>query len=125
MKVVLVDDATELRNLVRDLLADVPGLEIAGEAGDVPEALELVRTLRPDVVLLDISLPSGSGIDVLRQAKQLQPAPVVIMLTNMHLPQYRVACANAGADHFFEKTTGLPEMRELLMELAGRHHQGN
>jgi DNA-binding NarL/FixJ family response regulator len=124
MKVVLVDDATELRNLVRDLLADVPGLEIAGEAGDVPEALELVRTLRPDVVLLDISLPSGSGIDVLRQAKQLQPAPVVIMLTGLRTPEYRAACANAGADHFFEKTTGLPELYRTLEELAGTQATG-
>jgi DNA-binding NarL/FixJ family response regulator len=125
MKVVLVDDATELRNLLKDLLADVPGLEITGEAGDVPEALELVRTLRPDVVILDISLPSGSGIEVLRQAKRLQPAPVVIMLTALRTPEYRTAWTNAGADHFFEKTTGLPEMHRTLKELARRFHRGS
>jgi chemotaxis response regulator CheB len=86
MKLLIVDDRAEMGILLRDLLADVPGLEIAGEAGDVPEALELVRTLRPDVVLL--------------------------------------ACANAGADHFFEKTTGLPELYRTLEELAGTQATG-
>lgn len=118
MKVVLVDDSTELRNLVRDLLADVPGLEIAGEAGDAPEAVELVNILRPDVVILDIRLSSGSGIEVLREIKQMQPAPIVIMLTSLGHPAYRPAALAAGADYFFEKTTGLLEMHRTLKELT-------
>ena len=125
MKIVLVDDATELRHLVKDLLADVPGLEIAGEAGDVLEAVELITALHPDVVILDISLPSGSGIEVLRRIKQLQPAPVVIMLTGLRTAEYRKACANAGADYFFEKTTDLAPLYRTMNELARRFHPGN
>ena len=123
MKVALVDDSTELRNLVRDLLADVPGLEIAGEAGDVLEAVELITALHPDVVILDINLPSGNGIEVLRRIKQLQPAPIVVMLTGLRTVEYRTACANAGADYFFEKTTDLAPLYRAMNELARRFHQ--
>jgi len=125
MKVALVDDSTELRNLVRDLLADVPGLEIAGEAGDVLEAVELITALHPDVVILDINLPSGNGIEVLRRIKQLQPAPIVVMLTGLRTVEYRTACANAGADYFFEKTTDLAPLYRTMNELARRFHQGS
>jgi DNA-binding NarL/FixJ family response regulator len=118
MKLLLVDDSVDMWILLRDLLADVPGLEIAGEAGDVPEALELVRTLRPDVVILDIHLTGGSGITVLREIKRMRPVPVVIMLTSLGHPAYRPAALEAGADYFFEKTTGLPEMHRTLKELA-------
>lgn len=118
MTFVLVDDSTEIRNLVRDLLADVPGLEIVGEAGTAPEAVELVTALRPDVVILDINLHGGNGIKVLRQIKQLQKPPCVVMLTGLREPEYRIACTNAGADYFFEKTTGLPEMYDLLKTLC-------
>jgi DNA-binding NarL/FixJ family response regulator len=125
MKLLFVEDNAEMSVLLRDLLSEVPGLEIAGEAGDVPEAIELVRTLRPDVVIVDIGLPSGSGVTVLREAKQMQPVPVVIMLSSLRAPEYRAACRKAGADHFFEKTTGLPELYRTLEELAGTSASGD
>ena len=118
MKLLLVDDSVDIWILLKDLLADVPGLEIAGEAGDVSEAVELARTLQPDVVILDIHLTGGSGIEVLHKIKQMQPAPVVIMLTSLSHPAYRPAALEAGADYFFEKTTGLLEMHRTLKELA-------
>jgi DNA-binding NarL/FixJ family response regulator len=118
MKLLLVDDSVDIWILLKDLLADVPGLEIAGEAGDVSEAVELVTTLHPDVVILDIHLTGGSGIEVLRRVKQMQPAPVVVMLTSLSHPAYRPAALAAGAEYFFEKTTGLPEMHRMLKELA-------
>jgi DNA-binding NarL/FixJ family response regulator len=117
MKLLLVDDSAELRALLKDLLADVPGLEIAGEAGDAPDAVALADALRPDAVVLDIRLPGGSGIEVLRRIKQLQPAPVVIMLTSLADPAYQPAALAAGADYFFEKATGLLEMYSALNRL--------
>jgi DNA-binding NarL/FixJ family response regulator len=120
MKVVLVDDSIELRNLVKDLLADVPALEIAGEAGDAPEAIDLITALRPDAVILDISLPSGSGIGVLRRIKQLQPAPLVIVLTGLGTPEYRIACENAGADYYFDKTSDLDALHMAMIDMSGR-----
>ena len=125
MKLLLVDDSVDIWILLKDLLADVPGLEIAGEAGDVSEAVELARTLQPDVVILDIHLTGGSGIEVLHKIKQMQPAPIVVMLTGLRTVEYRTACANAGADYFFEKTTDLAPLYRTMNELARRFHPGN
>jgi hypothetical protein len=46
------------------------------------------------------------------------------MLTALRTSEYRTACTNAGADHFFEKTTGLPELYRTLEELAGTQATG-
>ena len=61
IRVVIVDDHSIFRSGLRaDLDA---GLEVVGEASDVPSAIAVIAETRPDVVLLDVHLPGGSGED--------------------------------------------------------------
>ena len=78
--VLLVDDAVEVRMLLRFLLEEDGYL--VSEAADGPAGLAAATTGRPDLVVLDVQLPGLDGPDVLR-ALQDQPAtaalPVVFL----------------------------------------------
>ena len=120
MKVFLVDDSLVFRQRLKRMLADVPEVQVIGEAGDAQEATDAILKQKPDVVLLDIHLLNGNGIDVLQSLKKATPAPVVIILTNYPYPQYRQKCLATGADFFFVKSTEFDQVVPALKQLIQR-----
>ena len=120
MKVFLVDDSLVFRQRLKRMLADVPEVQVIGEAGDAQEATDAILKQKPDVVLLDIHLLNGSGMDVLQTLKKATPAPAVIVLTNYPYPQYRQKCLEAGADFFFVKSTEFDQVVPALKQLIQR-----
>ena len=81
MKVLLVDDEKLARERLRRMLADVPQLEIVGEAANGLQAIEAIGLTQPDVVLLDIRMPGMDGLEVARHLTTLDQAPAVIFCT--------------------------------------------
>ena len=118
MKIVIVDDSIVIRQRLVRQLRELDGIEVVGEADDVPVARKLVEKLKPDVAILDIRMPSGSGADLVQELKQLKPAPTVIMLTNYPYPENRKKCMALGADFFFDKSTEFQEAVRLLGRMA-------
>lgn len=116
--VLLVDDnSVFLKHLAR-FLADVPFLEVIGEARSGDDALTRIDALEPDLVLLDLSMPAGSGFDILPQIKTRAPQARVIVVTMSHSPHHRERASRLGADGFVPKDRLfddlLPEIRRLL-----------
>ena len=114
MRVFLADDSAPVRERILQILAEIPDVDVVGHAEDSLAARLLITALQPDVVILDINMPGGSGIEVLHEIKQQSPSPKVIMLTNYSQPQYRRKCLDAGADHFFDKSTEFEKIRDVL-----------
>ena len=104
MKVVIADDSPVVRQRLAQMLNDLEGIEVVGQADDTPAAMEMVETLIPDVAILDIRMPTGSGADLVREIKQLNPASKVIVLTSFPYPEVREKCLSGGADFFFDKS---------------------
>lgn len=76
--VLVVDDESAIRSLVRSILAHA-GHEVA-EAADADEALEILRTHSPEVLLTDIVMPGMNGLALAAHAHQLHPTmPVIFM----------------------------------------------
>ncbi len=117
MKVFIAEDSILIRERLKDLLSELQGIEIIGEAGDAPEAIKEIGQLNPDVVILDIRMPGGNGIDVLEHINKNGPSPVVIILTNYHYPRYKKKCMDLGADFFFDKSTEFEKVTEVLHQL--------
>jgi two-component system response regulator AlgR len=81
VKVLIVDDEQPARERLRQILADEPGFEVVGEAGNGHEALELATTTSPDVVLLDIRMPGMEGIETAHHLNEMDPPPAVVFTT--------------------------------------------
>jgi DNA-binding NarL/FixJ family response regulator len=61
IRVLIVDDDTGFRRMMRKVLA-LRGYDVAGEAATLAEARVAIRETSPDAVLLDVTLPDGNGI---------------------------------------------------------------
>jgi DNA-binding NarL/FixJ family response regulator len=80
IKVLIVDDHSMIRHVVRLACEARPRIEVVGEAGTGQEALDLARSLAPDVIVLDLSLPGISGLDVVRRLRaELSRAKILVL----------------------------------------------
>lgn len=78
MRVLLVDDEPLARQLLAELLAEIPEVDVVGEASNGFEAVRSVRELEPDLLLLDIQMPKLSGFEVLELLGEAAPAVVFV-----------------------------------------------
>jgi two-component system LytT family response regulator len=63
MRLLIVDDEPPARAKLRRFLADLPDIEVAGEAGSGEEALALLAASPADAVLMDIQMPGMNGLE--------------------------------------------------------------
>jgi DNA-binding NarL/FixJ family response regulator len=117
-KVFIVDDSAIVRERLIALLAELPNVEIAGEAARASDAIAGIREHSPDVVVLDVSMPGGSGIRVLETIKKEPRSPLTIMLTNLDQPQYRQRCLKLGADYFIDKSSNFQQVIEIVRDFV-------
>lgn len=121
-RILIVEDAAEIRQLVR--LSVGHRYEVL-EAGDALRGLELLRERSPDLVLLDVMLPGKlDGLGILRAIRDnptTQELPVV-MLTARIQAEDRQAAIELGATAYFTKPFSplqLADYVQDLLELAG------
>ena len=126
MKVLIVDDSAIVRVRLADLVLEVEGVESVAQAQDALRGLELVRTVQPDVAIFDVRMPERSGIDLLEDVKRIGQPLKVIMLTNYPTPENREKCLSLGADYFFDKSSEIEQVIDVLKYLQqdsrGQHH---
>ena len=120
--VYIVDDSPSIRARLVEMLATMPDVTLAGQAACASTAVMGILLTQPDSVLLDLHLSGRSGFDVLRQVHRQAPGIVFIVLTNHAEPQYRRACALAGAAYFLDKSTEFERVRDVIAEIAATHH---
>jgi DNA-binding NarL/FixJ family response regulator len=118
VKVLIIDDSPLIRERLLTLISGLEGIESINQAENGLEAIKSVRTFKPDVMVLDIHMPEGNGFLVLETVKKRESALIAIVFTNHPYPQYRKRALAAGADYFFDKSTGLEQMLEVFGQLA-------
>lgn len=116
MRVLIADNSALVRERLTYLLADLKGVEIAGQAKDALEVRRLAKRLKPDVAILDVGMPKGAATDLLCDVKKENPSAKVIVLTNNAYPEIRNKCFDEGADYFFDKST---EFQKVFLVLKG------
>lgn len=99
LRVLIAEDQYLLREGTRRLLAEVPGVDVVGEAADYDTVLAESRRLAPDVVLMDIKMPptySTEGIDAAHVIKRERPQTGVVVLSQHDDESYVWALLEAG-----------------------------
>ncbi len=102
-RILLVDDAPDVRQLARSSLA-AAGFEVA-DASTGEAALALVRTFHPDCVVLDVHLPGIGGLEVCRVLRQAPDSRdiTIVMLSGDADPAERVEAFSLTADDYIVK----------------------
>lgn len=114
LKVVLIEDSSLLRQILGDVLEELAGVKVVGNAEDERAAIELLRRQQPDLAIVDLQLRAGSGIGVLRVLSSNPDAfghPRAVVFSNHGQVLLRERCFALGVERFFDKAT---QMGELL-----------
>lgn len=115
MKILIVDDDSELRELIAFALRQAGYLVIQGADG--VEALERFDQEAPDLVILDVNMPRLNGLDVCRRIRAEASTPIML-LTVRSSEEDQVAGLDLGADDYltkpFSPRTLLARVRALL-----------
>lgn len=119
--IVIVDDAVEVRTLVRTRLRLSKKLEVVGEGSSGHDAIELAERLCPDLMLLDVSMPGMDGLEALPVVRERSPGTRVVMYSGFDEDGLAERTAALGAAAFFEKSTSLDNLADDLLDLLGGH----
>ena len=101
--VMVVDDHVIVRAGLAQVLANVPDIQIVGEAADGAEALLLLAAIEPDVILMDLSMPGMDGITATRHILREYPQACVVALTSYGDRGHVMAMLDAGARGYLVK----------------------
>lgn len=114
----LCDDVPELRQLLRIILEEDPGLRVVGETGDAQIGIEEIAELQPHVVLLDLSMPGMDGLEALPLIRRAAPEASVIVFSGFTEAKMAALVLERGAARYIEKGESLERVRETVRELT-------
>lgn len=118
IKVTIVDDNQDVRNVLEKLITDAEGFELTGSYGDPQEAVILIPLIKPDVVMIDIHLGNGeSGIDCIRKLKPDHPELKFMICTVLDDDERIFDALCAGANGYMLKRTAPSELLRALREV--------
>jgi DNA-binding NarL/FixJ family response regulator len=116
--VCIVDDNSELRSALKEILSMSPGFKCTGTMSNADEAIEKLPELNPDVVLMDINLGTGeSGIHCVRELKLKMPKTNFMMCTVYEEDEKIFEALSAGASGYILKKTTPQKLIEAIREL--------
>ena len=116
--VMLVDDHSIMRDLLRDALENTGEFQVVAQAADGAEALRLVPEAAPDVIVMDVIMPVMDGIGACRAITELLPDTRVLMLTASNEQDAIVKSIAAGATGYLQKYSGKEQLLTTLREVS-------
>lgn len=117
--IVIVDDASEVRLLVRTRLRLSGKLEVVGEGATGAEAVAAAGEHRPDLMLLDVSMPGMDGLEALPLVREASPHTRVVMYSGFSEQGLAARALELGAAVFLEKSSSLTTLADELVAVLG------
>lgn len=81
IRVIVVEDESGIRKLLRKIIERNDGFEVAGECDNLADAVSLFARLKPEVVFLDIEINGASGIDCAKIIADMEPKTKIVFAT--------------------------------------------
>jgi DNA-binding LytR/AlgR family response regulator len=111
MRTLIVDDEPVARQILREGLNALGGVEIIGEAADGETALNLIHSLEPGLVFLDLQMPVLGGFEMLSRL-QGPHLPVIVIVTAYD--QHAIRAFEAGAIDYLLKPVSEARLQQSL-----------
>jgi signal transduction histidine kinase len=120
LRILVVDDTSDMRLLMRVLLDRYVGLRVIGEAENGVEAIELAEVRQPDLIMLDLAMPEMDGLEALPHLLRVAPDAQVIVLSAFGADSMASAALAAGATSYVQKGASPQELVTAVADAVGR-----
>jgi len=109
LRILLVDDNSVIRHLLRVFLESNTDWLVCGEAENGRVGVAKVVELQPNVVILDFSMPVMNGLDAAREIARISPTVVTFLFTMHNSDQLQLEAKNAGIREVVSKSDRFQE----------------
>lgn len=116
MKVIIVDDAPFVREVLNNILVKL-GHTVVAEADDGMETLEKVLKYKPDVIFLDLVLPKMNGLDVAQKIIELYPEAKMIACSTLEREKFEQQALDSGCKSYLQKPFNIEDIKTALNNL--------
>lgn len=116
-RVLVVDDASNMRDLLTVLLEVEDDFDVVGAVRDGAEAIDRAAELQPDFILLDIAMPGMDGIAALPELRRLLPEARIVVFSAFEEQELAERAIGHGADVYIEKGTSVTDLVDRLRAL--------
>ena len=121
--VVAEDEALLRQELVAQLRAAWPGIDVVAECDEGACALEAIDAHRPDVAFLDIRMPGLTGLEVAAAAAEASPATQVVFVTAYN--QHAIEAFDRGAVDYLLKPISAERLAATVKRVQARIATGD
>ena len=118
VRVVLVDDRPERRQLVRRVVENCGvAASVVAEVGSEGEVIALVEVDHPDLVLLEIQIPVEAGLDAISALRRRYPLLRILVCSFHRRKATKLRALELGADEYLEKPISPSDVTAALRRL--------
>jgi two-component system, chemotaxis family, chemotaxis protein CheY len=114
VKFLIVDDASFMRIVLKDILISHGLASQIYEAGDGLAAVEAYKQFKPDVVTMDVNMPKADGIHALQSILRINPRAKVVMVTAVEQKHVIQDAMKAGARDYIIKPFDRPNVALVI-----------
>ena len=119
VRILIADDDTAIRRLLRRLIENHADWSVCGDAADGQDAVDKAAQLSPDVVVLDLAMPQMNGLQAAREiSRNLPDVPLLLLTVQQVSKELTREAAHAGFKGAVSKNTGSEVVRaiEILLK---------
>ncbi|MFX0037631.1 MAG: response regulator [Candidatus Hermodarchaeota archaeon] len=102
-KVLIVDDATFIRNRIKKIVEKIDFVEVVGEASNGDEAIALFKKLKPDLVTMDLVMPNKDGIQTIEEIIKIDKKANIVVISAMGQEMSVLEATEKGAKDYIKK----------------------
>ncbi len=117
IRVLLVDDSSLAREMLRDILQQEPGILVVGEAVNGREAVEKARLLKPNLITMDLEMPVMSGMDAITAIMCDKAIPILVVSGVADAPKAYEAVRRGALDVVSKPDATPASMSELVAKV--------
>jgi two-component system, NarL family, response regulator NreC len=107
LRILIVDDSSSIRRLLRFFIENNTDWEVCGEAENGRIAVQRVAELKPHAVILDLSMPVMNGLDAAREITRIAPNVQMVMFSMFISEQLRKDAQAVGIKDVISKSDSI------------------
>ena len=118
IRILIADDHEIVRQGIKQIVSEHPGMVVVGEASNGPDALSLALSVEFDVAIIDIAMPGRGGLEILKDIRANKSAVKVIMLSMYSEEQYAIRSLRDGASAYLTKGNATDDLVKAIEAVA-------
>lgn len=115
MDLMVVDDSKGMRQMISQICADIPHLNVVATARDGLEAIKYFKIYQPELITMDLTMPNMEGVEAITKIMEINPNVKILVVSALSDQETALESISAGAKGFIYKPFSKEELMEAIL----------